>query len=121
MKIQFGPQCFKLLTTKRLILRNVYEQDAKDLYKNIYSNYEWHKFGYPGHIHNAMECSELLGKYMYRSKKGDHMLWGVVEKKSDEMIGIVLLYGYDALKGMCRMGCLMSHNHSSKGLNHAFL
>ena len=115
MKIQFGPQCFKILATKRLILRKVYEQDAKDLYNNIYSNYEWHKYGYPGHVYNVRECSELLGKYEYRSKKGEQMLWGVVEKKTNEMVGIVLLYGYDTNENMCRMGCLMSYNHSGKG------
>lgn len=115
MEVQFRPEVFKRLVTERLVLRNIYDEDVKDLYDNIYSNYEWHKYGYSGHITSISNCANLMNKYIYRSKNGEYLMWGVVEKKSNNMVGIVMLYSYDMEENKCKMGCLMSYNHSSKG------
>lgn len=115
MKIKFRPETFKRLVTKRLVLRQIYDSDSRDLYNNIYSNYEWHKYGYPRCINSVFDCASLIGRYAYQTKKGDNFAWGVVEKESAEMIGIVLLYSPDLNRSMCKMGCLMSFNHSKQG------
>jgi len=115
MKTRFNLEKFRKLSTDNLVLRRIYSEDTRDIYDNIYRDYEWHKYATPEHIRSVSECDILMRKQLYRFGCGEHLVWGVTERCRDKVIGLVTLFGLDADKNSCKMGCMMSCNHTGKG------
>ncbi|MBQ7137341.1 MAG: GNAT family N-acetyltransferase [Bacilli bacterium] len=115
MKARFNIEKFRKLSTEHLVLRKIYEEDTRDIYENIYKDYDWHKYAFPERVGSISECHTLMRKQLYRFGCGEHLVWGVTEKHRDKVIGIVSLFALDNGKNCCKMGCMMSCNHAGKG------
>ncbi|MBP3799673.1 MAG: hypothetical protein ILA19_01700, partial [Bacilli bacterium] len=63
---------FEEFETERLILRKITNEDAKDLYENIYNNFEYYKYYYNFPFKDFEEYSKLVEKYDTWYKNGNH-------------------------------------------------
>ncbi len=106
---------FENLETKRLILRKITEQDAKDLYNNIYNNFEYYKYYYPLAFKDFEEYNNLVKKYDEWYKNGNHFRWGIALKKTNKMIGLVQLHTKDELNKNCRIAYIIGYKYNKKG------
>ena len=106
---------FKELQTERLILRKINEDDASMLFNNIYNNYEWYKFYYQQPFNNFEEYQQLVFKYKDLYAQGNYFRWGIVEKVSGKMIGLVQLYNKDNLNSNCKIGYIIGYQYNKKG------
>ena len=106
---------FEELETERLLLRKIQEKDAKDLYQNIYNNFEWYKFCSQREFNSVYDYASTLVMYAYYYSKGNHFRWGIVEKETDKMIGEVVLYHIDEENKKCELGYILSYNHQKQG------
>ena len=106
---------FKELQTKRLILRKINDDDATMLFNNIYNNFEWYKFYYQLPFDSFEEYQQLVAKYKEWYANGNHFRWGIVEKKSNEMIGLVQLHSKDHLNNNCKIGYIIGYQYNKKG------
>lgn len=106
---------FEELQTERLILRKINDDDAMMLYNNIYNNFEWHKFYYQLPFDSFEEYQQLVFKYKDWYAIGNHFRWGIVEKTSNEIIGIVQLHSKDNLNNSCKIGYIIGYHHNKRG------
>ena len=106
---------FKEFQTERLVLRKIYDDDAQMLFNNIYNNYEWYKFYYQLQFNSLEEYQQLVFKYKDWYANGNHFRWGIVEKTSNEMIGIVQLHSKDNLNNNCKIGYIIGYNYTKRG------
>lgn len=106
---------FEELETERLILRKIVDSDAEMLYNNIYNNYEWYKFYCQFPFNSFEEYRVLVGVYKELYLKGNYFRWGIVEKKSNEIIGLVQLHSKDSLNNNCKIGYIISYNYNKMG------
>lgn len=106
---------FEAIDTPNLILRKITNDDAKDLYENIYNNFDWYKYYYPLEFKDCLECSNIISKYKELYSKGNHFRWGIYLKDEDKMIGIVQIHTKDELNSKCKLGYIISYNYNNKG------
>lgn len=106
---------FEELSTDRLILRKIIDDDAKNLYDNIYNNFEYYKFYYQLPFNSFDEYAILVKKYATWYSNGNHYRWGIVEKNTNQMIGLVQLHSKDHLNKSCKLGFILGYNYNGKG------
>lgn len=106
---------FEELQTERLILRKINDDDAMMLYNNIYNNFEWYKFYYQLPFDSFEEYQQLVFKYKDWYANGNHFRWGIVEKTSNEIIGIVQLHSKDNLNNSCKIGYIIGYHYNKRG------
>ena len=106
---------FKELQTERLILRKINEEDAEMLFNNIYNNFEWHKFYYQLPFNSFEDYKKVVSKYKDWYANGNHFRWGIVEKTTGEMIGIVQLHTKDNLNNNCKLAYIIEYKYKKKG------
>jgi len=106
---------FEKLETERLVLRRVLDSDALMLYNNIYNNFDWYKYYFPISICNFQQYKILLNKINELYAKNNCFRWGIVEKKSNQMIGLVQLRGDEYLDKNCKISYIIGYNYSKKG------
>ena len=106
---------FEELETERLILRKIVDSDAEMLYNNIYNNFDWYKFYLQLPFNSLEEYKVLVGMYEKLYLRGNYFGWGVVEKDSNQMIGIVQLHSKDSLNNNCKIGYIIGYNYNKKG------
>lgn len=106
---------FEELETERLILRKIIDSDAEMLYDNIYNNFEWYKFYFQFPFKNLNEYKVLISAYENLYLKGNYFRWGIVDKKTDEMIGLVQLHSNDSLNNSCKIGCVIGYDYNKRG------
>lgn len=115
MSISVKEPLFHRLETERLILRKIVNEDARDLYENIYNNFEWYKFCCPMTFKDLHEFALLVNAYDYFDMENGNFRWGLVEKYSGNMIGETMIYSRDIDSSQCKLGCILSYNHQKKG------
>lgn len=101
--------------TERLIFRKITDEDAIMLYENIFNNFEWFKFYYQLPFKNFDEYKNLVKKYKEYYANGNHFRWGIVEKKSNNMIGTIQLHTKDLLNNNCKIGYIIGYKYTRKG------
>lgn len=106
---------FEELETERLILRKIMGSDAEMLYNNIYNNFEWYKFYFQLPFKNINEYRVLIGAYESLYHKGNYFRWGMVDKETNQMIGLVQLHSNDLINNSCKIGCAIGYNYNKKG------
>ena len=106
---------FKELETERLILRKIVDEDAETLFNNIYNNFEYYKLYYQLPFNSFNEYQQLVAKYKEWYANGNHFRWGIVEKTSNEIIGLVHLHSKDNLNNNCKIGYIIGYRYNKKG------
>ena len=106
---------FKELETKRLILRKINDSDSYMLYNNIYNNFEWYKFYYQLPFNSLEEYQKLVFKYKDYYDAGNYFRWGIVEKATNQMIGLVQLHSKDSLNNNCKIGYIIGYKYNKNG------
>lgn len=106
---------FREFQTDRLVLRKITDEDAEMLFNNIYNNFDWYKYYYQLPFNSFEEYQQLVAKYKDWYARGNHFRWGIVEKESNEMIGLVQLHSRDALNNSCKIGYIVGYNFNKKG------
>lgn len=106
---------FEQLETERLLLRKIESKDAKELYCNIYNNFDWYQYYYQLPFENFEEYQKLVNQYDEWYRNGNHFRWGIVKKDSNEMIGLVQLHTKDNLNHNCKLGYIISYKENRKG------
>ena len=114
--IETGEQnLFKELNTQRLTLRQILPSDAKELYENIYNNFDWYKFCYTVRYRDFDDFKYSLRSDEIKYKVGNYFRWGVVEKETGKMIGEVRLHSKEYFTNRIKIGYLLSYNHQNLG------
>lgn len=81
------------LETERLVLKKISINDAKDLYEDIYKNYDSYKLCYNRKFENFEDYFVHVLALLKRCNEKNYYRWGIFEKDSDRIIGEVLLNG----------------------------
>lgn len=79
----------KTLTTKRLILRELIEEDAEMMFKNWASDDEVSKYVRWSTHKNVEETIEYIKTERENCKTENHYNWGIVLKERNELIGAI--------------------------------
>lgn len=79
----------KMLTTERLILRELVENDAEEMFKNWASDDEVSKYVRWSTHKNVDETKEYIKFEKEQCKKDDYYNWGIVLKRTGELIGAI--------------------------------
>ncbi len=106
---------YEELETERLILRKITDEDAIMLYENIFNNFEWFKFYYQIPFQNFEEYKNLVAKYKQYYENGNYFRWGIIEKMSNNIIGIVHLHTKDLINNNCKIGYVIGYKYTKKG------
>ena len=106
---------FKELETERLFLRKINDEDARMLFDNIYNNFDWYKFYYQLPFNSFEEYQQLVLKYKNWYENGNHFRWGIVEKSSGEMIGLIQIHSKDEINNNCKIGYIIGYQYNKKG------
>ena len=106
---------FKELETKQLLLRKINDEDAKMLFDNIFNNFDYYKFYYQLPFNSFEEYQQLVFKYKNWYANGNHFRWGIVEKASGEMIGLMQIHSKDELNNNCKIGYIIGYHYNKKG------
>lgn len=106
---------YEELETERLILRKITDDDAKDLYDNIYNNYDYYKYYYQEEFKSFDEYKEIVSKYKEWYQNGNHFRWGVYLKNEDKTIGVIQLHSKDSLNNKCKLSYIVGYNYQDKG------
>ena len=106
---------FEEFETERLILRKITNEDAKDLYENIYNNFEYYKYYYNFPVKDFEEYSKLVEKYDTWYKNGNHFRWGIVLKENNKMIGLIQLHSKDNVNKNCKLAYILGYNYNGHG------
>lgn len=106
---------FEEINTSRLILKKVTDLDAKDLYENIYNNFEWFKYYYQLEFKDYLDYATLVSKYKGWYANGNHFRWGIYLKSENKIIGLVQIHSKDNLNSKCKLGYIIGYNYCHKG------
>lgn len=106
---------FKELETKQLLFRKINDEDAKMLFDNIFNNFDYYKFYYQLPFNSFEEYQQLVFKYKNWYANGNHFRWGIVEKASGEMIGLMQIHSKDELNNNCKIGYIIGYHYNKKG------
>ena len=106
---------FQTIETNRLILRKITDDDALMLYENVFNNFEWFKFYYQIPFKDLEDYQNLVQKFKDWYQNGNHFRWGIVEKKSNIMIGSVQIHTKDLFNNSCKLACIVGYNYAHQG------
>ena len=106
---------FKELETERLILRRITTEDAKNLYDNVFSNFEYYKYYYQKPFNSFEEYVEVVKQIQLWYENKNHFRWGIVLKDTNEMIGQVFIHTKDVLNNNCKIGYIIGYAYQNKG------
>lgn len=82
-----------VLTTNRLILRDISILDARDMYEYACLPYVGPQAGWKPHG-SIDETIRVIQIFIETKKSGDLGVWAIVDKKTGKMIGTIELYNY---------------------------
>ena len=102
-----------IVETDRLIIREFQEDDILSLYK-IESNAKIIEFMPWSKLSSLNECKRLLKKFIQNYNKYKLNTWAVVEKSSNDVIGITQLIYSNKIKGV-ELGTKIVPEYWSKG------
>ena len=106
---------YRDLETERLLLRKITVEDAEELYKNVYSNYEYIKFYFQVPLNTFEDYLPLVEKYKDWYDNGNHFRWGIMIKETKEMIGHIKLHSKDGLNNNCKIAYVIGYDFRKKG------
>ena len=106
---------YEELETERLILRKIVDDDAIKLYSNIYNKYDYFKYYYQLPFESFDDYKLLVEKYKDYYSNGNYFRWGIVIKKTNEIIGLVQLHSRDFLNNNCQIGYIIGYNYNGYG------
>lgn len=106
---------YKELETKRLFLKKITVEYARDLYDNIYNNIDYYKFYYSVPFENFEEYKSLIESYTNYYENGNYFRWGIVLKETSKIIGIVQLHSKDTLNDSCKLGYIIAPKYQNNG------
>ena len=106
---------YRDLETERLLLRKITVEDAEELYKNVYSNYDYIKFYFQVPLNTFEDYLPLVEKYKGWYDNGNHFGWGIMIKETKEMIGHIQLHSKDGLNNNCKIAYVIGYDFRKKG------
>lgn len=106
---------YRDLETERLLLRKITVEDAEELYKNVYSNYEYIKLYFQVPLNTFEDYLPLVEKYKDWYDNGNHFRWGIMIKETKEMIGHIQLHSKDGLNNNCKIAYVIGYDFRKKG------
>lgn len=105
----------KTLETERLILRKYTEEDFKMLYKNYVSDENVPKYCTWKPCTTQEEADVLLGKWFKGYEDPEKLMWMIVEKLSNEGIGIIRVTNKWIEENKCEIGYSIGSKWWGKG------
>ena len=106
---------FENIETERLLLRKITDEDAEQLYKNIYNDFEYCKYYYQLPFEVFENYKPLVEKYKEYYENGNHFRWCIVLKDTNEIIGTVLLHTKNLLDNNCKIGYIIGKKYTKNG------
>ncbi len=103
----------KKLETERLILRELREEDAKEMFKNWTSDDEVSKYVRWCTHKNVEETKEYIKFEIERCKEKDYYNWGIILKDNNELIGAI--GAFPSEDGRIEMGYNISKKYWNNG------
>ena len=106
---------FATLETDRLVLRPITHRDD-EAFLRIFSNPETMKYWSREPLTSLEEAAKMVQEEIDWGQSGKCLNWGVALRGSDELIGKVNLFDYDAKHRRAEIGYAFDPRHWGKGL-----
>jgi ribosomal-protein-alanine N-acetyltransferase len=103
-----------VLTTKRLILREISILDLQDMYEYAVLPYVGPEAGWKPHT-SIEETLNIIRMFIETNKKGDVGVWAIVDKQQGKMIGTIELYNY-VNRYKAEIGYVLNPSYWGKGI-----
>ena len=105
----------KKLETERLILKKFDKNDFEMLYKNYVSDESVPKYCTWKPCKTQEEANELLGKWFKGYEDPEKLMWMIVEKKSNQGIGVIRVTNKWIEENKCEIGYSCGSKWWNKG------
>lgn len=106
---------FKEINTERLLLKKYELKYAERIYNSIYNDFEYYKYYYQVPFNSYEDYEKIVKTYDEKYKLGNHFRWIIIEKETNEPVGLIQLHSIDVLNNCCKLGYVVSYNHKGKG------
>lgn len=105
---------FPRLETDRLILRQVNNEDIRDLYE-ILSDEDVAKFEYFHPVQSIENAQKFIDRYTEELEDEEEITWGIVSKQNNKLIGTCCIGDFDKGARRAELGYAINQSQWGKG------
>ena len=106
--------CFPVLSTDRLLLRDIALSDAKEIYM-IYSDPKVSEFDSFSPYRTIGEARDMISSFRKEFQEGKQIRWGIATKADNRLVGTCEFMSFDDASRRCEIGCGLMSSQWSKG------
>ena len=106
---------FPIISTKRLLLRQLLEEDDKAIFR-IRSNEIVYKFIDKQPQKSIKEAQDFIAKTNKSIANGEIFYWGIVLKETDELVGTICFWNFSEDKMTAELGYELYPDFHRKGI-----
>jgi len=106
---------YKQLGTKQLFLKEVEESSAKELWDDIYSDYDYYKTYMNEEIEDYETYFNMVSSYKELYEKGNHFRWAIYSKIDNHILGLIQLRKIDLINNNCSAAWILMKQEQGKG------
>ena len=113
--LQIDLRTFPVLTTARLVLREVHSDDASDLFALRSDQRVMEHLGRP-RATTLQDAHDLIARILHDRNENDGITWAITQKGDDRMIGTIGFYRLMKEHFRAEIGYLLHPDHWRKGI-----
>ncbi len=106
---------FEELETKRLILKQTINEDARTLYDGMFYNFEHYKYYYSLPYTNFEEFKAVVEKNNELYELGDYLKWSIYSKEEKKIVGLINVQMKDYINHSCKIGWIIGESYLNQG------
>ncbi|WBW97882.1 GNAT family N-acetyltransferase [Oceanirhabdus sp. W0125-5] len=106
---------FPYIMLKEFSLEPLTELHVNDLHE-IYSDKENSQYVTHHHMATIDETLDYIKRITNRYEKREQLRWGIIEKNSEKLIGLISLHTIDLTKNTAQLGYVLNKKYYRKGI-----